>query len=90
MLEVFDSFRFMLMSEQDGKEYCHHKGICCKRKPYTLPVKCAAIKYKELIDDYSADAASKECAEAVCHHHEQTLGTGPDLRCTLRLHEERT
>ena len=73
------------MSEEDRKQYGYDQRIGGEGQPDPLPVELTIPQGIILVDDDPADAAAQESAKTVGHHHEQTLGTGPDAGVALRF-----
>lgn len=85
----FKRLRIVFMPEKQCEQDGNNQGVRRKGEPYSSPVKRAICAGKEGIDQDPADAAAEKSPESVGHHHEQSLGAGPDTRFTLAFYVQR-
>ena len=81
--------RFVLVLEQDGEEDGDHEGIAGEDEPGLRPVG-GRIEHVARVNHGAGGEGTDRGAEAVGHHHEQSLRAGADVPAGALLNIERT
>ena len=84
----FDGFLAGVL-EQDHEQDANHECISREDVPGIGPVG-GCVEYVACVHNRAGGEGADGGAEAVCHHHEQALGTGTDVRSGVLLNVKGT
>src|SRR5690606_2265153 len=76
MMDLLHLFWIVFIPEYYGENDSQHQRITGKTEPDTLPVLNPV--FGEIVNHFTTDPCPKPGSHAICHQHEQSLGTCPD------------
>src|SRR5690606_30713322 len=87
MMDLLHLFWIVFIPEYYGENDSQHQRITGKTEPDTLPVLNPV--FGEIVNHFTTDPCPKPGSHAICHQHEQSLGTCPDAYVGFFFYKQR-